>query len=97
MVLSAILRGVVKTDFTERFHENMLAALGITFLVLCAGGVLFGSLFRFSAIRAFLPEFEIAEKLASPESERRLTLTFCLLLLLIVGVAVALAATGVHA
>lgn len=96
MVLSSMSRGVLKSEFVEGFHNNLLVALWVTFSMGWIGGILSWILWRFSAVRVFVRRHYSSEKLEDPAWERRITLTFGSLLLFIVATALFLAAKGFH-
>jgi hypothetical protein len=96
VVLTGIGKGASKSALLEGFHNNILVALWITFLIAWVGGILSWILWRFPAIRTFVRNLYSADKLEDPAWERRMTTTFCSLLSFIVVVALFLAAMGYH-
>jgi hypothetical protein len=96
MVLSGLLQAALKSDFAEGFHNNIVLALWITFILVWVGGLLSWILWRFSAIRASVSNYFTNERLESPAWERRASLAFCSALLTILGAALFLAAIGFH-
>jgi hypothetical protein len=96
VVLTGIGKGASKSVLLESFHNNVLIALWITFLIAWVGGILSLILWRFAAIRTFVRNLYSADKLEDPSWERRMTTTFCSLLSFIVILALFLAAKGYH-
>jgi hypothetical protein len=96
MVVTGIRGGSTKADLLEGFHQNLLIALWVAFIVAFVGGALSSILWRFTAFRLVIRSHFTDEKINSAEWERRLTILFCSLLLSITAIAFLLAARGYH-
>jgi hypothetical protein len=96
MVVSGILSGHANSVVLEGFHENILIALWLAFVVTWVFGMITFILWRFMAFRIFIRTHFDNEKLGDPTWERRMSILFCTLLASIVAIALVLAAGGYH-
>jgi drug/metabolite transporter (DMT)-like permease len=96
MVVTGILGGNTKSEPLEGFHQNLLMALWVAFIVGFVGGAISLILWRFTAFRLLIRSHFRDEKINSPGWEQRLTILFCSLLASITAIAYLLAARGYH-